>query len=350
MCLRSAILALLLLFGWLPSQAQAPSAPGKLVYNATLPLEKGMSLRVADKYGSIVLEHWDQPQVAIAITLLPASPGQPLPDPESVQVVAESRRSELFLQASLTPDAATAAQPQGQLAYHIKLPRSTPVHISQEFGDLTLPSWGASLVYMGRYCTLKADDLLNASSFIEAESCTLKVNLLRAGEVNATYCTLELGTVAGGLIDARYSTTTIAYAQDMSASFSSGSLSLRRIGTWKGTCAYNTVRLGRLEGSLDLRANYVTGLELELMPGFERLQVVSNWSDVRLMPTPKASFNLSARLGQGRLLQQPPQLSLSINRELDGETQLEGTYGNGTGGSVVLSGQYVNLSFQPQVQ
>ncbi len=312
-------------------------------------------LQIRNKYGEIHLNTWDKPEIRVAIEIVSRANQRDRAEKRLKEVEIRERvfNQKIQLETVFTSNnflrLSREITDRGvNVNYEISMPANVAIEIENKFGNVYIADRTGNVEVTLNYGKLLAERLEGQGNVFDLSFGSADIAYIAGGDLKIDFSPLNIER--GGDLNLTCNSAQVRMDQvdRLNVSASLGRLELGNVGEITGECSSGHFEVQRLGQKMDLIVRYATFFEvMEIVPGFESIQLDGKFSSFRLNFAPDAEFDLDAELQFGKMTS----LSLGDNgvSEATSEDKIVSYTGrvgatrtNG-GGKLMVRSKYGNL-------
>lgn len=290
------------------------------------------TLKVVNKFGSVVTETWDQNRIVVSVTVKvehsSADRARKLLDMITVEFTEEGGNltAETVFSSDFSSISWKGSNNSFSINYNIKMPASINLDITNRYGNTVVDEVSGLTHINVKYGDLNVDKLSRGnvkplnSLVIAYGKATIEE--LGWAEINARYCGMfSVQRATALLVDSRYSKISVEEVSSLVADSKYDGYTVSNANNIVLNGGYTDLNFKRVNKKLEVETKY-GNLAVERIPaGFEMITVKAGYCAVRLGIDPAACYMLDASTSYGNL--KIDDVEFSPDRRIIGNTSSE---------------------------
>lgn len=264
-------------------------------------------LEVQSQYGSVTVTSWNEPRIAVKVTI--SASGVDAAKVRSLisQVVIRERRfgSKIQLE-TVTPGSSLvswASRNGLRIRYEIQAPASTPMEINHRFGDVEISDWQANLDLHIEQGQLTAGNLMGAGNRIHLTGGKAVIASIAGGDAYFSAGSQEIGWANALSLNANMGKTVIGFVDQLQVSGSLGEVRIDTVNQISGNYSTGKLFIGRLNTSAMLDGKFASRIEIATVtPTIQSVQLNGEFSSFAIGLDPETAIDLEAQMENGEVI------------------------------------------------
>ncbi|MEM7379870.1 MAG: hypothetical protein AAF361_01585 [Bacteroidota bacterium] len=233
-----------------------------------------------------------------------------------------------------------------QINYTVKLPVKNSVHLSNDYGNISLDRVDGHAKISCDYGRLDIGELRgrnNQLSFDYTSKST--IDYINSGKISADYSGFTIVKAGNLVISADYTNSTIEQMEDLQYSADYGNMEVGEVNNVSGSGDYINIKLGTVHGNVDVSADY-GGLRIRNMAqDAGNINVRTDYTGIKIGYHPEYHFNFEITTEYAGVSGKE-NFEINISKERSNERYYKGYYGQAnSGNSVYITSDYGSVSF-----
>jgi len=216
---------------------------------------------------------------------------------------------------------------QIEVHYTVFMPVGGNVQLNNDYGDISLDSLNGQCDINCDYGTVTLGHINGRTELNLDYSQGSRLGYAQQLEMNVDYSKITVDSAGRGEVNADYCTIIIGDVDRLDYNGDYGALQVKRTNTLAINSDYVDLELGQISGSLDYNGDYGSLNVQTLMPGFEMIELKSDYVSIYMGVHPEAAFRI-----QG----EESSTSLSMGNEITISAEEK------DGSSSIFSGYYLH--------
>jgi len=356
------LLLLALLTG---TTALAQDFTDKRSVTRSYPASRETTLEVQNKYGKIQLATWERDSVDVSVDLFltesSSSKLRKLKDDIHidftgtntyilVKTVIESESGRLASELRSVTHTITGSNKRVEVNYMIHVPKYMDVVLQNKFGDIFLDELDGQVDIDLSNGVLKANRL-EGNCAISLSFANGMINALGSATMDLSYTDLTLGEANQLDVESKSSEVRIEKANVVKINSRRDKYHLQKVEYFYGNSDFTQVWVFDFIRESDLYMKYGELTIEHILPGFNRIYVESDYTDISLWFDPASSFSFDILHHEKSVLRLPGE-GVTADERYDGKSHFQTTGSAGQGETAgrlqidALQKCYVNISFK----
>jgi hypothetical protein len=270
------------------------------------------TLKVINKFGTVVTETWDQKNIVIDVTVKVEHPSEEkarrLLEMITVEFTEEGANltAETIFSDNFSSTTWKGSNNNFSINYNIKMPAHINLDISNKYGNTVVDEVAGMVTLNSKYGDLSVHKLTRGNSkplntlIVAYGKAT--VDELGWAEINARYCGMfSVERAVALLIDSKYSKVAVEEVSSLVADSKYDGYSIEAANNIVVMGGYTDLRFGKVTRKLEVETKY-GNLSVEKIPAdFERVTVKAGYCGVKLGIDPSACYMLDASSSYGSI-------------------------------------------------
>jgi hypothetical protein len=262
-------------------------------------------LRINNKYGNLDIISWDENRVEIEVTITVSGNNESKVDSRLQQIDVKFNNSPSEVSAKTVLESSSGWFNSGnkmnyQINYKVKVPVTNSVNLTNDYGSILLNEIRGHAEINCDYGKIMLGSLYHEDNEINIDYTSNSViEFMNTGNINADYSQLTVEKSKRIRLNADYTDTQIEHIEDLSFSCDYGKIEIGNANNVEGHGDYLTMRFGNVYKKLNVEADYGSIKIDQLMKGFERVSVRSDYTGIKMGLEDGISFNFTAKLSYG---------------------------------------------------
>ncbi|MEY8019953.1 hypothetical protein AB8P51_03920 [Muriicola sp. SD30] len=342
-----------------PLLAGAHGDPMKGKYTKEKTIKKEYSvnadavLKVSNSYGNISLASWNENRIVIDVVI--KTNGN---DEEKVQEKLDEISVQFDASQSMVSAKTIFNKDKGwnwkwgkkdhvsmQIDYTIKLPVKNSIHLSNDYGNITLDRIDGYAKISCDYGRLQIGELRGRNNDLSFDYTSKSfIGYMNSGKINADYSGFTLEKAGDLLISADYTNANIGEMGNLQYSNDYGSIEVESVGNVMGNGDYVNVQLGKVHGNVDINADY-GGIKIEEMAADAgNVQLRTDYTGIKIGYNANYNFDFEITTEYSGFSGKED-LEISISKEKGSDRYYKGYYGKENSGNLIsITSEYGSVA------
>ncbi|HSG68713.1 MAG TPA: hypothetical protein VK994_08400 [Bacteroidales bacterium] len=250
---------------------------------------------IANQYGNVAVEPWDNSQVDIKVTVnvkkMSEKDAQALLD--KIDVVFSGNSNQVKAVTKINGKL-NCRNCEFSIDYVVKMPASNKLDISNEFGNAVVGNLSGSVTTNISYGNLNLGRLENKENKIGLKFGNMDVDYIKAASLSMEYGALEIGSAGYLDLYIRFTSSEIGEISELVLDGQYESIEIGSVNMMRANTGFMSIEIGELFEKLELTTSY-GGLEIDrVAEGFSSIDVSSEFGGVEMGISSAASYSLKA--------------------------------------------------------
>ncbi|NER08964.1 hypothetical protein SAMN06265375_1011556 [Muriicola jejuensis] len=345
----------------LPLLAGAHGDPMKGKYTKEKTIKKEFSvssnaiLKVSNSYGNIAMASWDENRIVIEVSIKTNGNNE-----SKVQEKLDEISVAFEADASMVSAKTTFEKDRGwnwgwgknsnvsmQIDYTIKLPVKNSIHISNDYGNISLDRIDGYAKISCDYGRLQIGELRGRNNDLSFDYTSKSYfGYINSGQIRADYSGFTVEKAGDLVINADYTDAAIGQMGNLKYSNDYGSLEVSEVGNVQGNGDYVNVSLGMVHGNVDISADYGAIRIEELAPDAGNVNIRTDYTGIKIGYSSQYYFDFEISTDYAGVSGKD-ELEISVSREKDRERYYKGFHGSSNSGKLMtINSDYGNISLK----
>ena len=320
--------------------------------------------KVSNKYGKVDIETWDKPQVSVKVVITINARNQEAAN------AAFDRIKIKFDQGSGYTSAITELESKKsswsswwsggdsdnfRIDYSVNMPKGHSLDLSNKYGHSHVAAFEGNGNFTVKYGDLFTQQIggnvelylgygnatMGSSEDVRAEVKYSKFRMEKIGNCNLTtkYSKIYINEVKDFKIYSGYDNFEIGTAVDVDYEVKYSDMDFQEVQRMVGTSKYSDIHLENCHKEARADLNYGALKIDKLHPGFETVDVQTNYAGVRIHIDPSASYKFSASTRYAGI-SYPGDMEVSRDIQSGNSKEVSGHHGSGNAGNIKISTNY----------
>ncbi len=219
-------------------------------------------LKIDNSYGNLVLSSWNEDRVVIEVHITVNGNNESRVDQKLEEITVEFDASASMVSAKTRFNKGNGwnwrkNNVNMQIDYNIKLPVKSSVHLSNDYGNITLDRVDGHAKISCDYGRLDLGELRGRNNQLSFDyTSNSRIGYMNSGEIRADYSKFNLEQTGNLVLRADYTDARIGKMENLDYACDYGSLEVEEAGDVLGRGDYINVDLGTVHGNVDINADY----------------------------------------------------------------------------------------------
>ncbi len=311
-------------------------------------------LKIDNSFGNLVLKSWDENRVVIEVHIT-ANGG----NEEKVQ----RKLDEITIEFEATADLVSARtrfekssswswwgknnNVNMQINYTVNMPIKNSVHLSNDYGNITLDRVDGHAKISCDYGRLDLGELRGRNNQLSFDyTSKSRIGYMNSGQISADYSGFTVEKAGDLSISADYTNATILKMDNLIYASDYGNLEVEDAGNIQGNGDYINVKLGTIHGKVDIAADYGSIRIDRLAEDAGSIDLKTDYTGIKIGYDPAYHFDFEITTEYAGV-NGKDDFNMSISKENNRSRYYKGYYGSsGSGRSIRINSEYGTVSFE----
>ncbi len=313
-------------------------------------------LKINNSYGNLVLNSWDQDKVLIVVHITTNGNNE-----EKVQRKLDEIDVNFEASASMVSAKTKFGDKDSwnwwgknnnvnmQINYTISLPVKNSIHLSNDYGNITLDRVDGHAKISCDYGRLELGELRGRGNQLSFDyTSNSRIAYMNSGSIDADYSGFAIEKAGNLKINADYTNSKVEAMENLEYSADYGSIEVGEAGNVDGSGDYVNIKLGTIHGNVDLSADYGTIRIDRLAADAGNVDLSTDYTGIKIGYDPGYNFDFEISTEYAGV-NGKDDFTINISKEKDSERYYKGYHGkSGSGNMVRISSEYGGISFKRQ--
>lgn len=316
-------------------QAQAQRVELEKTINQKYTLaSKSNEVSIQNKYGDVVINTWNRNEITIDIEIKGWGQNENRAQEmlDKVEITYGQSSGNVDFRTEISSNSTNINERSGfQVNYTVNMPTNNPLYLENKFGAVQLADFNGKLELEVGYGQLQAGELNSDDIEIELKYSKGSIESIAKGSLEFKYSgNITIGKVGDITLTDKYGGVTIDQADNIIAEI-----------------AYSGLKIGVLNGSLELDSKYAGCTVKSIQPGFEQINAENSYGSLTLGFANNAnfSFDVNTRFGGFKNILTEVNMQHEVEKSTSGE--YAGVRGSNPTAEVNIESAFGGVKFQP---
>ncbi|WP_339713153.1 hypothetical protein [uncultured Kriegella sp.] len=232
-----------------------------------------------------------------------------------------------------------------QVNYTIKLPIKNSVDLNNDYGGINLDRIDGHAKISCDYGRLEIGELHGRNNNLNFDYTTEShIGYIKSGEIRADYSGFTIDKAGNLRINADYTSTTVTEMENLQYICDYGNIEIKKANNIQGTGDYISVKLGKVYGNIEIKADYGNLKIEEMTESAGNLAISSDYTGVKIGYHPKYFFDFEIRTSYAGV-SGTENFEIHTSTEKSNEKYYKGFYGKANSGNVLtIDSDYGGIS------
>lgn len=340
--------------------ALANPFPGKHTLEKTIRKEFKVNadalLKIQNKYGNLTLSSWDENRVVIEVHVAVQGLNEEKVQRKLDGITVEFENSSSMVSARTIFEKSNSwnfwgrsDNVQMEINYIVKLPVKNSVHLSNDYGNITLDRIDGHAKINCDYGRLNLGELRGQQNELNFDYTSKSViRYMNSGEIKADYAGFTVERAEDLILKCDYTDAEIGKLNNLEYQCDYGNLEVQQVKNLIGKGDYISVKLGAVSGNATIDTNYGSLGIGKMGEGFEKITLHTNYTGIRIGfdGSDRFDFEITGNYTGVRGIEA---FELNISKESGQSKYYRGNYGgSGSGSTLQIKSEYGDIKLEKQ--
>ena len=290
-------------------------------------VNKNGHLVLKNKFGEIRCETWEKNIVSIDVKILVEARNQQKAQNVFDKINVEISGSKNLVEVITHIKSINNSSEEFSINYKVMFPETITLDLENKFGNTYLPDiYGPSNIKIS-YGDIYANSLLNEDIKLKIAYGDGRIDKIKKAYIDLSYSEVSIDDIKVAEIDSKFSELFIGNIDDLDLDTQYDDIEIDRLDILILNSQFSDVGIDKLSRMAELDIQYGECSIGTLSDGFEKINIISSFSDVKIGIDNNASFSISAKLKFGDL--RFPENQSNIRKFIERPTskEIEGVVG-----------------------
>lgn len=310
-------------------------------------------LKITNSYGNLVLNSWNEDRIVIEVHIQTNGNNE-----DKVQ----RKLDEITVEFDSGPDMVSARTRFGndkswgwwgnnnnvnmQVNYTINMPVKNSVHLSNDYGNISLDRVDGHAKISCDYGRLDLGELRGRNNELNFDyTSNSRITYVNSGKISADYSGFTIERAGDLNISADYTNSVVQKMENLVYSSDYGNLEVGESGSVQGNGDYINVKLGLVHGDVDITADYGSVRIDRMAEDGGNVNIRTDYTGIKVGYDSGYHFEFEISTEYAGVSGKED-FEVSISRERNNSRYYKGYYGSsGSGRTVSITSEYGSISF-----
>ncbi|WP_028374835.1 hypothetical protein [Leeuwenhoekiella sp. MAR_2009_132] len=313
-------------------------------------------LKINNSYGNVDVITWDQNRITIEVTVKTNGNDEDKVikklndidvkfqgDATMVSAITEISESNSSWWSAFTSGSNNVNM---EINYKIKMPVTNNADLSNDYGGISLDKIKGQAKISCDYGHLDIGELLGDNNLLSFDyTNNSNIAYMKNGKISADYSSFTLDKADKVLLSADYTKSNFGSLKYLKYNCDYGSISANAVGTVEGSSDYLSVRLGKINGALDINMDYGSLKIEEITANAGDVRINTEYAGVKVGYNANANFRFTIKLDYASL-KGDENLEVTKRQIESTDKYYEGYYGSASSkNTITVNSEYGGVSF-----
>jgi hypothetical protein len=291
-------------------------------------VNKDASLILKNKFGEIRCETWDKNVISINVQILVDARNEQKAQRVFDKIDVEISGSKNLVEVITHLESINGSSVEFSINYKVFFPETITLNLVNKFGNTYLSDiYGPSKIKIS-YGDIYVDGLLNENNKLEVAFGDASIDKIRKAYLEFSHSEISIDDIEIAEIDSKFSELSIDEIGELDLVTQHDDIEIDRLDLLILDSQFSDIEIGKISRLAEIDIQY-GGCSIETLDHrFEKINIISSFSDVKIGIDNKASFSVSAKLKFGDLRFPKAQSDIWKFIERPTSTEIEGVIGS----------------------
>lgn len=291
-------------------------------------VNKNATLILKNKFGEIRCETWDKNIISIDVQILVDAKNEQKAQKVFEKINIEISDSKNLVEAITHIESINNSSQEFSVNYKVFFPETITLNLVNKFGNTYLPNiYGSSNIKIS-YGDINANGLLNNDNKLKVVYGDACIDKIKKADIEISYSEVSIYNMGIAKIDSKFSELSIDNINELDLVTQYDEIEIEKLDLLVLNSQFSDVGIDKLTRLAELDIQYGECSIETLEYGFEKISIISSFSDVKIGIDNKASFSISAKLKFGNMRFPESQSNIWKFVEKPTSKEIEGVVGS----------------------
>ena len=264
-------------------------------------VNKNANLILKNKFGEIRCEIWDKNIIAIDVQIIVEARNEQKAQDIFDKIDIKFSGEKSFVEAITHMESLKNYTQEFSINYKVSFPETINLDLVNKFGDTYLPDiYGPSKISIS-YGDLFAEGLLNENNNLKVAYGNANIDKIKKADIEFSYSEISIDEIEIAEIDSKFSDLSIDKISKLDLVTQYDDIEIDRLDLVIVDSQFSDIEIGKTTQLAEIDIQYGECSIESLDNGFDKLNIISSFSDVKIGIENNACFSISAKLKFGDL-------------------------------------------------
>jgi hypothetical protein len=265
-------------------------------------------LKINNRYGNVDISTWDENRIVfeIEITVSGNSEDHVIDKLEEIDVSFNANSHEVYAKTLINKNRSKSWFSWGNFSRHninfkinykVKMPKSNDLNVNNDYGSIYLNELDGKASINCDYGKIVIGTLNHKDNYINTDySKNSTIEYINGGKINADYSSFTVEAAKNIDLNADYTSSHFENIETLDFNCDYGSLYVDKANNIEGDGDYLSMKFGKIYKNIILDADYGSIRIAELQNDFEKVEIDSDYTGIKIGVDPKSDFNITTKL------------------------------------------------------
>lgn len=310
-------------------------------------------LKIDNSYGNLVLNSWDRNEIVIEVKITTNGNNEDKVQKKLDQIEVDFESNSDMVSAKTRFDKNNSWSWWGknnnvnmQINYTISLPVKHSVHLSNDYGNITLDRIDGHAKISCDYGRLDLGELRGRGNQLSFDyTSKSQIGYMNSGSISADYSGFTIEKAGDLRISADYTNSSITSMGNLEYNGDYGNLEVGEVANIDGSGDYLNTKFGTVHGNVEVTADYGSIRIERMAEDAGNLDIQTDYTGVKIGYDPDYHFDFEINTKYAGV-KGKDDLNIAISKEKDNERYYRGYHGSeGSGKMVRVNSKFGSVSF-----
>ena len=220
-------------------------------------------LKIDNQFGDIMIHSWSKQEFSISVEIIVESRSEARIERLLENIEVDVRESDIEIYFETNINSGIKSKEKYKINYQVYMPENNPLHIKNQFGDVSMGDRKEKLYLDVSYGAFKINDLYSNKVEIELAFGNGSINHMQDGKIHAKYSHLNINKTHNIELSQSFSDVEIKEVNNIDLISKYGNVELGNAHNIDAEAKYSDFEIEELTGFLEMECSYLGGFEIE---------------------------------------------------------------------------------------
>lgn len=311
-------------------------------------------LKVSNSYGNLTLTSWNENRIVIEVLIKTNGNNEDKVQKklDEITVAFEASSDMVSAKTKFNKDKGwgwnwgSNGNVNMQIDYTIKVPIKNSVHLSNDYGNISLDRIDGYAKISCDYGRLDIGELHGRNNDLNFDyTSKSSIGYMRSGNIRADYSGFTIEKAGDLVLNADYTNSNIGEMNNLQYASDYGNLVVGTADSVTGSGDYINVKLGTVNGNVEINADYGSIKIDNMAADAGNINIHSDYTGIKIGYNPNYHFDFEITTSYANVSGKEG-FEVGISKEKSGDRYYKGYYGSANSGkNVSITSEYGSVSF-----
>jgi hypothetical protein len=311
-------------------------------------------LKVSNSYGNLTLTSWNENRIVIEVLIKTNGNNEDKVQKklDEITVAFEASSDMVSAKTKFNKDKGwgwnwgSNGNVNMQIDYTIKVPIKNSVHLSNDYGNISLDRIDGYAKISCDYGRLDIGELHGRNNDLNFDyTSKSSIGYMRSGNIRADYSGFTIEKAGDLVLNADYTNSNIGEMNNLQYASDYGNLVVGTADSVTGSGDYINVKLGTVNGNVEINADYGSVKIDNMAADAGNINIHSDYTGIKIGYNPNYHFDFEITTSYANVSGKEG-FEVGISKEKSGDRYYKGYYGSANSGkNVSITSEYGSVSF-----